>query len=327
MNQLSFLDETTIQDVQPAPQWQAGLAVLEKIPDVFRALLIMDRHPAASAGDLPMVVLRAARPLSREARRDVFDALRRHQRGTDPEQASGATHDLLEDLGGDRCFGQLHFLLHRAFLAAAYASARGYMSKSQFGPWHAPRTAALPCPGTYTPPASIDESFARWQPLYRDGRLIPACERGADQERMHWAVTQALRERCFFDADLTDIAAGLLGVGDAPRQVGRGPDGCEGGAFGMDAYLARKQIEEEVTERANLAAARALRLMPGQRLGRLKTNDGKIYVNAVVDSVAPREVTVIAARGSSRYRLKTVHMRLAEQAIEAGNDCFVRPLP
>lgn len=162
---------------------------------------------------------------------------------------------------------------------------------------------------TYVPPASVKEATDRWK---------HGSERTASHQAVKDAVAKALDDGVFYNNQMTDRVAQALGVTDEQRQAGEKQ--VEGGAFGYDVYLARKEVEQERADKANREAKARLGLKVGENVGKLKLQDGKLASAATVETLGDTNLTLIAKRGPQTIRIDTTYAGLEIYAERAGND-------
>lgn len=145
------------------------------------------------------------------------------------------------------------------------------------------------------------KQMARWNAL-KNGRETP----DAHEKRMISAVEQALAAGLFYNTDVAKSVRETLGD-YVPDQFWSIKNGVEGGPMGMEIYYARQVVEQRQKDAAVKAAAEALDLTPGKKLGVLIFNDFKRTVATMVKE-APDDgygVVLTGTRGSNKVELRT----------------------
>jgi len=106
----------------------------------------------------------------------------------------------------------------------------------------------------------------------------------ARQQLLMDAVGRAVDGGKFYAHDVNDAVANELGV--TPEQRGRSRHNTEGGDFGYDAYMARNALDAQRGNAKSREIAKALSLQPGDKLGTLVFNDGKVTTGVAVTALS-----------------------------------------
>lgn len=129
----------------------------------------------------------------------------------------------------------------------------------------------------------------------------PSFKPTARQQLLMDAVAKALDDGAFYNSDVDEHVAKALGV--TLEQRARNSRGVEGGDFGYDVYGASKAVEAQRSNAKSREFANALNLNPGDALGTLIFNDGKVTTGVKViglnDSGLIVIVTFTGKRGSA----------------------------
>jgi hypothetical protein len=113
------------------------------------------------------------------------------------------------------------------------------------------------------------------------------------------AVAKALDDGAFYSRDIDEYVAKTLGV--TKEQRARNSHNVEGGDFGYDVYNASKAVEAQRGNAKSHELAKALNLKPGDVLGTLVFNDGKVTTGVKVNGLndSGLVVTVTGKRGAA----------------------------
>ncbi|MBP7454944.1 MAG: PLxRFG domain-containing protein [Ottowia sp.] len=113
------------------------------------------------------------------------------------------------------------------------------------------------------------------------------------------AVEKALDDGAFHNTDINEHVAKTLGV--TTEQRARNSLNVQGGDFGYDVYNARHAVEAQRGNAKSRELAKELNLKPGDVLGTLVFNDGKVTTGVRVVSIKEDGliVTITGKRGSS----------------------------
>lgn len=172
---------------------------------------------------------------------------------------------------------------------------------------------------SYAAPPSVDDAKKRWNGDF-NGKEFTKPERGQNQTALMESVGKALDAGLTANRKIDDFVAKNLGVTDEQRKAGLSE--VEGGAFGYDVYLARKEVEQERTTDKNISLGKEFNLKVGENVGKLKLQDGKIASAATVEKLSDTRVTLTAKRGPQSVRLEMDYIGLEYAAERAGNDYF-----
>ena len=115
------------------------------------------------------------------------------------------------------------------------------------------------------------------------GSIRPDFKPSPRQQLVMDAVAQALDDGAFYNRDVDERVARALKV--TPEQRARNTKGVEGGDFGYDVYNARKAVEAQRGNAKSRELAKALNLKPGDVLGTLVFNDGKVTTGVKVNGL------------------------------------------
>lgn len=108
----------------------------------------------------------------------------------------------------------------------------------------------------------------------------PSFKPTSRQQLLMDAVAKALDDGAYYNNDVDDHVAKALGV--TLEQRARNSRGVEGGDFGFDVYNARRAVEAQRSNAKSREFANALNLNPGDALGTLIFNDGKVTTGVKV---------------------------------------------
>lgn len=127
----------------------------------------------------------------------------------------------------------------------------------------------------------------------------PSFKPTARQQLLMDAVAKALDDGAFRSRDLEDRVAQTLGV--TPEQRARNSHNVDGGDFGYDVYGARKAVEAQRESAKSREFSDALSLKPGDALGTLVFNDGKVTTGVKVVSLNESGLiaTITGKRGAA----------------------------
>lgn len=127
----------------------------------------------------------------------------------------------------------------------------------------------------------------------------PSFKPTARQQLLMDAVAKALDDGAFYNSDVDEHVAKALGV--TLEQRARNSRGVEGGDFGFDVYNASRAVQAQRSNAKSREFAKALNLKPGDVLGTLVFNDGKVTTGVKVNGLndSGLVVTVTGKRGSA----------------------------
>ena len=131
------------------------------------------------------------------------------------------------------------------------------------------------------------------------GARSPSFKPTSRQQLLMDAVEKALDDGAFHNTDINEHVAKTLGV--TTEQRARNSLNVQGGDFGYDVYNARHAVEAQRGNAKSRELAKELNLKPGDVLGTLVFNDGKVTTGARVVSIKEDGliVTITGKRGSS----------------------------
>ena len=127
----------------------------------------------------------------------------------------------------------------------------------------------------------------------------PSFKPTARQQLLMDAVAKALDDGAFYNSDVDEHVAKALGV--TLEQRARNSRGVEGGDFGYDVYNASRAVQAQRSNAKSREFAKALNLKPGDVLGTLVFNDGKVTTGVKVNGLndSGLVVTVTGKRGAA----------------------------
>ena len=127
----------------------------------------------------------------------------------------------------------------------------------------------------------------------------PSFKPTARQQLLMDAVAKALDDGAFYNRDVDEHVAKALGV--TLEQRARNSHGVEGGDFGFDVYNASKAVEAQRGNAKSREFAKALNLKPGDLLGTLVFNDGKVTTGVKVIGLSENGLiaTINGKRGAA----------------------------
>ena len=127
----------------------------------------------------------------------------------------------------------------------------------------------------------------------------PSFKPTARQQLLMDAVAKALDDGAFYNSDVDEHVAKALGV--TLEQRARNSRGVEGGDFGFDVYNASRAVQAQRSNAKSREFAKALNLKPGDVLGTLVFNDGKVTTGVKVNGLndSGLVVTVTGKRGAA----------------------------
>ena len=127
----------------------------------------------------------------------------------------------------------------------------------------------------------------------------PSFKPTARQQLLMDAVAKALDDGAFYNSDVDEHVAKTLGV--TLEQRARNSRGVEGGDFGYDVYNATRAVQAQRSNAKSREFAKALNLKPGDVLGTLVFNDGKVTTGVKVNGLSDSGlvVTVTGKRGAA----------------------------
>ncbi|MCE1249261.1 MAG: hypothetical protein LWW82_00845, partial [Comamonadaceae bacterium] len=137
----------------------------------------------------------------------------------------------------------------------------------------------------------------------------------ARQQLLMDAVGRAVDGGKFYAHDVNDAVANELGV--TPEQRGRNRHNVDGGDFGYDAYMARNALDAQRGNAKSREIAKALSLQPGDKLGTLVFNDGKVTTGVAVTALSD---TGLIATIAGKRGVATTHGQVGVDAIAAALD-------
>ena len=131
------------------------------------------------------------------------------------------------------------------------------------------------------------------------GARSPSFKPTSRQQLLMDAVAKALDDGAFHNTDINEHVAKTLGV--TTEQRARNSLNVQGGDFGYDVYNARHAVEAQRGNAKSRELAKELNLKPGDVLGTLVFNDGKVTTGVRVVSIKEDGliVTITGKRGSS----------------------------
>lgn len=160
--------------------------------------------------------------------------------------------------------------------------------------------------------------------LYREwtGSKRPDFKPSERQQPIVAAVQIALREKLFYSKDVLARVITLMAVPEDVAAKGRGK--VEGGDLGMDCFYAREHVESSAVYQAELAAALAMKLEPGMKLGTMVLTDGKRNTGMQITAALDGHITftIEGKRGALPVKATASALgirRAINRAFERGN--------
>lgn len=147
----------------------------------------------------------------------------------------------------------------------------------------------------------------------------------ARQRRVMDAVGAALDAGKEYSKDIEEHVAQALHVSPADRQVNI--DKVRGGEFGYDLHYARQAVETVRAGQANQRLAQEAQFRPGDKLGVLMTNLGKVITGARVEAVVDEKNTWTKIVGTQGNRAVTITLdaQSIQQSIDRAKASGRRP--